>query len=347
MLVLFLAASSLTTAAQQILSVGQDFTDNVTSFSDLQSAIDAANPNDWIYVYPGNYESIVVNKPVRLTGVGYYLLDNYDIEPDRSAHATLSGLLSVESTGSGAIIESLAIGNVEITDASNVFLRRCHVGGYMNLSNTSNVIISSSYFRTSSVLYDASPYVVSGTTQALFENCVFNPAYKSCNYGCTRLYYAFGANGGTHNLVFERCIFTLSPRFVRGTGQLTFSDCIFYRQGNAVGTPSSGADYTSAYTNNISVSSRPSGGSNIDNVDHTSIFASTSNLSFDAGFQLAPDSPAKGSAGDGGDCGVFDGANPYILSGVPELPLIYRIEADRGASTQQGLPVNIKVRTQN
>lgn len=41
------------------------------AYATIQAAIDAANPNDKILVYPGTYEeSLIINIPVHIEGIG-------------------------------------------------------------------------------------------------------------------------------------------------------------------------------------------------------------------------------------------------------------------------------------
>ena len=66
--------------------------------------------------------------------------------------------------------------------------------------------------------------------------------------------------------------------------------------------------------------------------------------SFDSQFRLRPDAAAAGTATDGGDPGPFGGPDPYRLSGIPEIPIIYGLDADQFGTTGGGLNVNIRVR---
>lgn len=47
------------------------------AYTTIQAAIDAANPNDKILVYPGNYEeSLIINIPVHIEGIGARYLNS-------------------------------------------------------------------------------------------------------------------------------------------------------------------------------------------------------------------------------------------------------------------------------
>ena len=63
---------------------------------------------------------------------------------------------------------------------------------------------------------------------------------------------------------------------------------------------------------------------------------STSN---DARYQLRAGSPAIGAGVGGMDAGMFGGANPYRLSGIPPTPSIYKLTS--GSTQTSGNPYTI------
>ena len=67
----------------------------------------------------------------------------------------------------------------------------------------------------------------------------------------------------------------------------------------------------------------------------------------DEKYQLAEESPAKGAANDGGDCGPFDGGYPYVLSGLP-LAFPYYTQANVGSVARDGkVNVSFQIKMQN
>jgi hypothetical protein len=60
-------------------------------------------------------------------------------------------------------------------------------------------------------------------------------------------------------------------------------------------------------------------------------------------WQLLPASPASGAGFDGADCGIFGGTSfAYMLSGLPDIPSIYRLTVPASAS---GSTMNITFST--
>ena len=118
------------------------------------------------------------------------------------------------------------------------------------------------------------------------------------------------------------------------------------------GTASSGAGTGSIILNSlfeVSSSVNASSNQNIFNINPSDEFIGYPNStpSFDAQYQLSETSQAIGYATDGGDCGIFGGDNPYVLSGIPSIPMIYDFDVPLDATTGDGIDINIKVKSQN
>jgi hypothetical protein len=63
----------------------------------------------------------------------------------------------------------------------------------------------------------------------------------------------------------------------------------------------------------------------------------------DARWQLAADSPVKGQGYGGVDPGQFAGPDPYVLSGLPAVPMVIGLQIPSTASAASGLPVTVDV----
>ena len=83
----------------------------------------------------------------------------------------------------------------------------------------------------------------------------------------------------------------------------------------------------------------------VGNVALTDVFAWGEGL--ERRFMLSADSPAKGYATDGGDCGAFGGSTPYVLSGIPQFyPHITEVSIPTKTSDNK-LKVTLKIVNQN
>ena len=76
-------------------------------------------------------------------------------------------------------------------------------------------------------------------------------------------------------------------------------------------------------------------------------FAGNQGYSTDERWQLKSGGLASGAGENGIDCGMFGGSAPYILSGLPPVPRIYEAIISTSGSSVSGLPVIIKVKSQN
>ena len=103
-------------------------------------------------------------------------------------------------------------------------------------------------------------------------------------------------------------------------------------------------------TNNVVAGTQvDTSNNNQSNVDMNTVFVDfdgTGGYSTDGKWQLAPGSPALGAADDGGDCGIFGGQEPYVLSGLPRIPAIFFYRGP-GTGNDAGLPVQIKIMSHN
>ena len=110
------------------------------------------------------------------------------------------------------------------------------------------------------------------------------------------------------------------------------------------------------FKNNVSVSNQfGTANGNVANVDINTLFVDyNGNLGYsnDSRWQLTPysvilgaPSPAIGAADDGGDCGIFGGAEPYVLSGLPAVPAIFEFDSHLTGTSSGGLNVNVKVKS--
>jgi hypothetical protein len=67
----------------------------------------------------------------------------------------------------------------------------------------------------------------------------------------------------------------------------------------------------------------------------------------DERYKLKQGSPAIGYGEGGTDCGIFGGSDPYVLSGLPSIPVIYDISGPATAPAGGTLNVTVKARIEN
>ena len=65
----------------------------------------------------------------------------------------------------------------------------------------------------------------------------------------------------------------------------------------------------------------------------------------DRKYLLTPSSPARGIGLNGVDMGMFGGASPYVISGVPAMPRITHFAAPAAATSSSGLRFEVKAKS--
>ena len=302
-----MAAVMMTVAVSTTYARSWRINDNATKaphFTSINAACSSEEvlAGDTLYLDPDMFltNNQTVSKTLTIIGPGYFLSDL----PYGSA--TFSGTLTL-SAANTKVEGCVMTGTVGIK-AQNVTIERCKVDGEiyigMDVINGSNAIIRQSYLRYIHGINDHD----NRSSHCIIENCIF---VISSSDVISSLYYP---------VIRNNCILYES-------GSYPFSDIsyaqiynniiirkgsnpndLFYRVSNstvtnnvlscAAGTYSEWPQNTCLGSNNASL-----------------VWALTG--ANDALYQLKDDSPAKGSATDGGDCGAFGGLFPYVLSGHP------------------------------
>jgi hypothetical protein len=86
---------------------------------------------------------------------------------------------------------------------------------------------------------------------------------------------------------------------------------------------------------------------NKSNVPMDSVFVCWSDCSAsssDGRYALKANSPAKGAGMGGADMGAFGGTHPYVLSGLPNIPAIYKYDV---WNSPNHININLKAKSHN
>jgi len=331
--------------SQNLITVGI-LPDLDTDFSSIQAAIDAASPGDIIQITPGVYleTGITIDKQVYIQGAGFLVEFNYSTLGFLSGSTVLNSTVSISGSGSSSIIEGVDIVTLNVTDAVDVLIRRSRIrrGHFIN----SNVNILGSLLNGSMYNSENAQYLLSNTINITFSNCLFFDVS-----GTDRLYHISPRSGQTPsgNLTFDRCIFRNRLHNSLPNVVVEVANSIFLTNTGAITTRNASGSIVVNSLFELSSSQDASTANNIFGISGAAEFNGypSGTPSFDAQYMLSDTSQAMGYANDGGDCGIFGGVNPYVLSGIPSIPFIYNFDANQQGSTGGGLDVNIRVRSQN
>ncbi|PVD53088.1 hypothetical protein DC498_06910 [Terrimonas sp.] len=305
-----------------------------TDYADFQSAHDEADPGDTLLFYPGNTYTGNASKPLVYMGYGYFV----------SGTDANTGLQLI--TGNLGLVIHLLAGSEESS-----FEGIGDNNGYLQLYvdvpiNDITVRRCNTVYVYSSISGDCSNWQIIQS-----YNVVIHP---SGNGGTTRLL----------NLRVENChlsYFDLRNLPAGSSGQV--SNCVINGGVDLTGASiyflnnvCYGASFTGAagtlFENNLfdfaeGAYDITGGTDNQFSVDMSNVFVGSTGNSTDGQWQLKAGSPAIGAGAGGTDCGMFGGTNPYRLSGIPSIPVFYKLTAPSRTATTNPYTITFSVKSNN
>lgn len=325
--ILIIALSIITlTINATIWRVSQDDS-YLPNFKTVQAAVDGANAGDTIYVYPGTYDGILLNKSITIFGVGYYLNENSNDSINRFKSATSISTISVNKLGSNSSLHCISIyagaPSVNCDSVSNLEISNCQIGGGAIFTNSKNIKIQKSIIG--GVYVNSNKYMFFGWISIGGFNCkaitIKNNVIldKSISFNENSEVYlknnlAYGDIGVSNS--------TIENNILMGNN-FYFTNC--WSQYNVIKT---GSNYNYSLNNSIFATLEQVYPNPI-TTDH---------------YQLSPNSMAKGKGEEGIDCGPFGGDDPYQISGVSTIPSIVDFNVKAQASEATGLKMRIKIK---
>lgn len=295
-------------------------------FMTLEDAHNGADYGDTLYVEGSSttYGDAIFTKMLTVIGPGYFLSEN----PNTQANPLngMVGTVTLNNGSQGSEFSGLQINHVFI--------------------NTDEIIIRRNYI-IATANYSASTVQVNNAQNVLITQ---NYIYHYPNHNTT--YFGIEINNGT--------FVTVQNNFIRGKyTSLFFIDsgsCVFRNNIIYDGITGSGQQlinnilYSGTYSGENDLLNNLCNGDqfvtengNQSNIDMNIVFTGTG--STDGRWQLVFNSPASGAGFDGEDCGMFGGATPYVLSGMPNIPAIYQFVAPTVVSPTSTLPVHIEAKS--
>jgi hypothetical protein len=293
-------------------------------FTTGAAAITGAAAGDTIYFEPSTvaYGDLDIIKRLVIIGPGYWLAEN-GIRRNHIPSATVGTVTfraTNASSSAGSIIRGMVTGNIHI-QISDITIENNHIQSIIinNSVVISNILIAKNWipggFTNSSFCWPCSIWAGGNSIKSnvlIKNNFLGNPLSLDVN---------FFFNGVIYNNIFN--------------SNVTIVNSIFYNNILNAANPTISLN-NSTSTNNLSrngaVGSEDGNISNID-VDETPIFVGGSTI--DNQFNLHANSPAKGAGIEEVDCGMFGGQDPYVLSGVVNIPAVTRL-MPQGSTTSDG-----------
>ena len=331
MLVLILIAALIPQAIAKKWTVDNN-PGNSADFATIQLAAAGAADGDTLYVRGSTvgYGGLTVKKTLYIFGPGYFLAENPSTQ-SFLVPATL-GAVIIEKTAftnaSGSLLTGFVISEVTISGASSVTVKRNYITGdnasiLVTINNGSNNVITQNHIEDSPAApaFATIDIIFTATNNIISNNFILAPAI------------AIRSTGDASLIVRNNVI----------KGDVNIVNADFKNNVLISGTYTAGSTTT---TNNIGNGTQfGTADGNQENVTMTTVFEGTG--STDGQWKLATGSPAIGAGSSGVDIGMYGGANPYVLSGLPHIPNIYVFDGAATGSTSSGLPITLKVKSNN
>ena len=306
-------------------------------FTTAQAAHDAAAvvANDTLYFNGSGtgYGNLTMDKRLYVFGPGYFLTENP--ETQAAPNTAVLGVLRLNPGAAGSIVTGMTMFRAFLF-ASNTLFKRNYIasndhalcigdtGDFFATYTPSNVLCVQNYVSTSGG--GRALWVNGGCSNIIVTNNYFNAGDPS-----------WPAVVGESSMIFSNN--TILGTMVTTSTAVTNSHLT---AGNSVSGPGTGT----TYQNNISNSTQfPSGNGNIQNTALADVCVNTG--SSDGKFKLKAGSPAIGAGVGMVDIGMYGGADPYVLSGLPSIPAIWSFSAPSSGSGTGGLQVTIKAKSHN
>lgn len=330
--ILMLAAPSVA-RSQRIWTV-DNRSGHDADFDNLQAAHDAAENGDVVYVAPSQtaYEGMTLVKRLTVIGPGYFLKENGQ-PVDTYAEASVGGFSFSSDPGGGFEDPTSSDGSTCIglhfangldVANKNITLNRCRFSGGIGVASGSDGLTLTQCYCESH-FYGPRNSTIVATDNILAANNFIG--------GIVRI------GGDCNGVVFQHNIVGSelhvgTPDSVVTNNILLFSDPAGFGvdgifQANMLAAP---AEFL------------PPG--NFNRVNPVTVFVGDASPSLDGRWQLKEDSPAIGAGLLEEDLGIFGGATPYVLSGLPPIPKL-RVDTSPSGTDVQGLKVRITVESQN
>ena len=126
-------------------------------YTDLQLAINSAQPNDIILVYSGSYGNITIDRPLSIYGPGYRIPENPSLQISTFRLNAFVNTITFLASSSGSLISGFYADKFIINNASNILIKRNYfyhqgIGYNSTMSNCSALVLEGNNFYISHIL---------------------------------------------------------------------------------------------------------------------------------------------------------------------------------------------------
>ena len=310
--------------AQNLLRVNNNPGFNV-AYTTLQAAVDASTGGDTIYMEGSttDYAGATINKQLTLVGPGYFLNENPKTQANK-LEAEFDSDITFATGSEGSTLMGCRSKTSLIINTGDITVIRNYLWSVRFDATCDTILFSQNY------VYSTIHATAGQMTNSVIANNVIGGQFRTIatsgplvvsNNVLTTMSYAFPID--CYNANIQNNILIDEDATIR------------LNSGNSI-------------NNNIMAEDGTDANGNLYNIDMTTVFADFNgqlDMSTDGKWKLKAGSPALGAGVGGTDCGAFGGLTPYILSGIPNLPHIYKASVQAAATPESGLQVTIHVKS--
>ncbi len=316
-----------------------------TVYATAQAAHDAAADGDIIQLEPSdnpNYGDITITKKLTIYGTGYDLANTPNTSFDKRAPKL--GYVYFENGSKNSSIMGVEISGYVYVYDENVTVSRCKM--YILNCGRSSQILNGVYSEGNNMTITQNYfYSMNGSINA-------NGSIKST---ILNNIITGGFGNFSQSVISNNVFSTGGGEIVSGVKNSVFTNNIIDARSASAGTKIFSDDVLTAnntISNNLctSISGLPTGGGNVNSANALLVFKVANPWTgpfYDSNLQLATNSPAQKVGVGSTPIGIFAGNNPYVLSGVPNIPVITTLMTTGAGSTATPLNVTISVRSSN
>lgn len=311
------------TAHGAIFRVNNNLPENITNrlFNQIQTALNhfSVVNGDTIMVEGSSlpYNGFNCSKRVIIIGPGYFLNENLGINA-LTTNARINDYCFFNNGSQGSFLIGMEINNYRMRiQTSNIYIIRCKVevsfyGDAGNIVNNCKIIGSYiNYIQGYSSLYNNNISVI---------NSIIVQDESGLNY----------LNYDNNNLI---------GNFLWKITASTFRNNILVHRDATVNII--------AQTNQNNLAPNQQFGTANGNIAYEPGNTFVGGTSTDGKYVIKAGSPYLTAGTNASQPGIFGGSEPYKLSGLPPIPIIYELTVPETGSTTQGLNISLKIRNAN
>ena len=299
-------------------------------FRSLQAAHDSASVHNGDVLHliasPVSYGALNLTKPLTIIGPGYFL--NQNLSFPVAAPSALTGTITFSPGSDGSLITGLEIAVVSCAGANNLTIKRNYIQQSISVpsgTSSSNVGIFQNYV-TGDLNFK---YIADGSNSGMTIRG---------NYVGGGVDFSKANDSGDFqfNIVHADCElahFYVANNIIGGGLYVGPGSVVICNAWTSVNGPAPWPGTSPRWV----LGTYHQWTSGADTFDAQFVSA----VSTDARWKLKPDATVKGIGTNGVDPGMFSGPDPYIISGLPAVPMVIGIQAPTSASAASGLPVTV------